>query len=385
MGHLVRSFRLAQALAGDFSVVFLNGGPLPSGIEPPRGIRIIDLPPLGMGSDGLLISRDPQYTVEQAKQLRRQRVHAVYEQHQPRIIVIELFPFGRMKFADELLPLLEHAREGRNTKPLILCSLRDILVSGRIFQQRHDDRACTIINEYFDAVLVHTDPAFARLEDSFKPSQPLTVPVHYTGFVLPEHRAQDPQQRTRRVVVSAGGGIVGAPLLGAAVAAHAMLWETERLPMTVIAGPFLPEADWDALRVEADHRQGLTLLRSVPDLVTELRGATASVSQCGYNTTMDILCSGVAALVVPFATPSENEQAVRARALERLGLVRVLDPARLDGPTLAAEILRLLEFQPEVCGLNLAGAEHSARLVKEWAGRKRIGNTVPRSVEVVDE
>ena len=40
-----------------------------------------------------------------------------------------------------------------------------------------------VANAYFDAVLVHADARFATLEETFHPSVPLRVPVHYTGFV----------------------------------------------------------------------------------------------------------------------------------------------------------------------------------------------------------
>src|SRR5205085_12450591 len=97
----------------------------------------------------------------------------------------ELFPFGRRKFADELLPLLEEARADRARQPLVVCSLRDILVRARVEQRKHDARAVETANRYFDAVLVHSDPAFARLEESLGSHERLAVPVHYTGFVLP--------------------------------------------------------------------------------------------------------------------------------------------------------------------------------------------------------
>jgi predicted glycosyltransferase len=177
-------------------------------------------------------------------------------------------------------------------------------------------------------------------------------------------------------VVSAGGGIVGAPLFKAALAAQGELWETERLPMTVVAGPFHPEDDWDALRRAAQDRPGLELHHSVPDLGVELRDAAASVSQCGYNTAMDILYSGVPALFVPFAKGREDEQTNRARRLEKLGLVRVLEPGRLDGPALAREIRAILRFRPKPAVLDLNGAGNTARLVwRMVADRQVAGQT----------
>ena len=90
----------------------------------------------------------------------------------------KLFPFGRKKFAFELLPLLETARSAR-PQTTIACSLRDILVNRSL---SHDQLAAERANRYFDAVLVHADPRFARLEESFRPATPLRAPVFRGRF-----------------------------------------------------------------------------------------------------------------------------------------------------------------------------------------------------------
>src|SRR5262245_13039599 len=374
MGHLVRSLAIAAGLAEHFRVVFLNGGPLPRGTKAPDGVELVALPPLGLGQDGhSLVSRDRRRSVERVKQSRRRTILATLEAARPRVVLIELFPFGRKKFADELIPLIEAARSTGSPRPLILCSLRDILVGHRRDQLLHDERASALANRYFDAILVHADPAFARLEESFRPRSPLRIPVHYTGFVANGRASNEPGQKKtlpRRppIVVSAGGGLVGEPLFRAAVEAHAILWPTERVPMKIIGGPFVPDEAWQVLRAAARGRRGLQLRRQVPDLRAELQGAAASISQCGYNTAMDILRIGVPALVVPFAKGVEDEQMTRARRLERLGAVRVLDSRGLDGPTLAAEIRTLLRFQPRRVSLDMEGERTTAQLVATLSG-----------------
>jgi predicted glycosyltransferase len=132
----------------------------------------------------------------------------------PAVVFVELFPFGRAKFARELVPLLELAREDG---AMTACSLRDILVTGRDDQAGHDERASRLANAHLDAVLVHSDPRFARLEETFRSAGELTVPIRYTGFVVKPARSRP---RERRVVVSAGGGLVGEPLLRTAIAAQ---------------------------------------------------------------------------------------------------------------------------------------------------------------------
>ena len=178
LGHLMRSYALCAELARRFRVVLLCGGELPEGIAPPAGVEIVALPPLGVQS-GRFGSRDARLSTERAWALRSDRIQATLRTVQPAVVLVELFPFGRAKFARELVPLL---REARALGALTACSLRDILVSGRDDQRAHDDRARDLADAHLDAVLVHCDPSFARLEDTFAPTRPLHVPVHYTGF-----------------------------------------------------------------------------------------------------------------------------------------------------------------------------------------------------------
>jgi predicted glycosyltransferase len=372
LGHLVRSFALAGALAERFRVVLLNGGRLPRGVPVPAGVEIVSVPPLGMTVDGTLISHDRRRTADRALEVRREQMLALHDELRPDVVFVELFPFGRKKFAVELLPLLRRARDAG---ALTVCSLRDILVASRRNQARHDERASTTANELFDAILVHSDPAFAKLDESFRPATPLRVPVHYTGFVLPRGEATgalapSPAAGERpRVVVSAGGGMYGGDLMRAAVEAHRLELAEAGIDLRLLAGPFLPEDEWRALREAARGRQGLDVRRSVPDLRAELATAAGSVSQCGYNTVLDVLHAGVPALVVPFGQGGEDEQGRRAERLERLGALRVLEAERADGATLAAEIRRLLDFRPAPVELSFDGARMTTLLVGNLLAR----------------
>ena len=360
IGHLTRSFALAAALSQDFNVVFLNGGRLPPGLPVPGGIEIIDLPPLGMDDGHTVVSRDAKQDVAQAVAQRRAMIESAVRLHRPAVLLVELFPFGRKKFAGEILPLI---RLAKRQPARVVCSLRDILVDARPDQQHHDDRARWLADRYFDAVLVHADPALARLEDSFHPRRPLRVPVHYTGYVVPVRANAMAAPRGPQLLVSAGGGIVGKALFHTALQARTLM--REPLPMRLIAGPFLPESEWLALQEAARGEAGIELLRQVPDMVAEMRHARASISQCGYNTALDILVARVPALVVPYATATENEQAERASKLAALGAMQQLDPAALCPARLAAAIEALLGFTPSAVSLGLDGAADSARYLQQ--------------------
>jgi predicted glycosyltransferase len=358
LGHLMRSYALCAALREHFRVVLVTGGPPAPGIAPPAGVRVVALPPLGVKANGRFESHDRRFTVDRAWTERRERILALFDELEPAIVLVELFPFGRAKFAREVVPLLEAARA---SGALTACSLRDILVSRRSNQQAHDERACALANEYLDTVLVHSDPAFARLEDTFGARRRLTMAVQYTGFVVDANGAGG--RRGSHVVVSAGGGLVGGPLLRAAAEAQPWLG----VPMRLIGGPFCPDEIVRELEAAAAAGAGLEFVRTVPTLAGELRRAAASVSQCGYNTALEVVRAGLPALVVPYATPEEDEQLRRAGRLERLGALRVLDPERLDAVTLAAAVESLLSFDPLPPAIDLDGARRTADLLWQMA------------------
>ncbi len=267
IGHLVRSLALVEALSASFDVVLLSGGAVPRELIVPAGVRLVPLPPLGHDDGYALVSRDPRWTAEEAARVRLARVLAELQTVQPAVVIVELYPFGRRKFAFELLPLLEASR-ALPRRPTVLSSVRDILVSSRRDQARHDEQASVVANRWFDGVLVHSDPRFARLEESFTPRTPLAVPVHYTGFVGRRSidRAGDSVATERRVFVSAGGGLVGGELFAIAVEAAPVLLGDLGLRTTIVAGPFLPVAERDRLEQAITATPGCRLVRFVPDL-----------------------------------------------------------------------------------------------------------------------
>jgi len=359
IGHLTRSFALAAALARHFCVVFLNGGRLPPGVAVPAGVECVDLPPLGMDDGHTVVSRDATFDVSAATAQRRRLIEAAVARVRPAVLLVELFPFGRKKFAGEILPMIRAARRQPGGAARVVCSLRDILVDARPDQQHHDDRARWLADRYFDAVLVHADAGFARLEQTFRPRRPLAVPVVHTGYVVPERAAGTGAPRGEHLLVSAGGGIVGARLFNTALAAREHL--VQPLPLRIVAGPFLPEPQWLALQRRCRGLPGVTLVRHVPDMVAEMRMARASLSQCGYNTALDLVLAGVPALVAPYDTATENEQRQRAERLHALGALQCLATDELHPRGLAAAIERLLRFRPRPTALALDGVERSAQ------------------------
>lgn len=367
LGHLVRSTAVAAALASRYRVVFVCGGLIPDGYRPPAGVELVTLPAID-SADGLgggLRCLVPGLSLEQARLHRTRLLVDLVSDLEPAAIVVELFPLGRRQFAGELLPMLECARR-LPRRPLVVCSVRDVLVTGKARQQERDNQAAERLNAYFDAVVVHADPRLARLEETFRPTVPVHPPVHYSGYVVP-HAARPAAVRRHplEVVVSAGGGRSGGPLLHAAAQAQRRFLAPRGITTRLVTGPFLPAAEADALHTQAAGCPGLILARTVPDLGVLLAGAAVSVSQCGYNTALDVLRAGVPALVVPFDAGGETEQAERARRLAATGALRVLPATRLSAADLGAEVLDLLGTVPAAVRVDLDGAARTAALVDQ--------------------
>ena len=198
---------------------------------------------------------------------------------------------------------------------------------------------------WFDAILVHGDPRFARFEETFSFTDELTPPVHYTGFVLdrePEaasapafpKAASDPVARDE-VIVSAGGGGVGVELLATALAAQP-LTRLAHVTWRVLAGPNIRADGME--RLARACGPNAIVERSRVDFAALLRRARVSISQGGYNTTMDVMTSGAAPVVVPFTGNGETEQRARGERLAKFGLAVVVDDRTLTPESLAAAV-----------------------------------------------
>jgi predicted glycosyltransferase len=366
IGHLVRASRVAQAIQGaGMDVTIVTGGSPVAGFPAP-GIRHVALPTILASNssfsglaDGAGAPVDEAYRDE-----RRQALLDVFQSTRPDAVVIEAFPFGRRQMRFELLPLLD-AIEAADPRPLLFSSVRDILQENR--KPGRDAETADLVSRHFDGVLVHGDPKFVRLEHTFPFAGQISAKVHYTGLVAPEPPV--PSADRFDVVVSAGGGAVGAELLEASLGAARIL--DDGRSWCLIAGPNMPGDDM--VRLEAMAPETVTLVRFRPDFPSLLMNAEVSVSQAGYNTVCDLLRADCAAVLVPFASGGETEQTVRAQKLAALGFAQVVPEHALDADRLARAIVAAgsASARPLV-DVALDGAQQTARLLQQLLDERRI-------------
>ncbi len=363
VGHVFRAARIVRALvAAGFEVDLVFGGvPIPDFDS--GATRTHFLPPVRAGEAVFNKLELPDGTpVDDAwKDRRRDILLDLFERTRPDIVLTEAFPFGRRQMRFELLPLMEAAR-ARRPKPLIAASIRDILQANTKKPER-DHEVVEIIQSYFDHVLVHGDPAFTRLDDTFRLTGEIADKVFYTGLVAPE--PPSPVRRRAGVVVSVGGGALGHTLLRTALQAKPLCSLRDE-QWTVITGLRTSEAQKAELSALASGR--LEFLSFVPDLPALLAAARLSISRVGYNTVADIYAAGCRAVVVPLSDGIETEQITRAALMGRSGLAEAVAHTGETPDGIAAAIDRAIEAPvPDRAAIRLDGAAETARLLARFA------------------
>ena len=221
IGHIRRAAVLARTLAASgFDVLLVSGGaPLKLDLG---AARFHQLPPVRARDEGLReLSRLDGTPLDEAfKGERTRALLELFRAEQPDVLIIEQFPFGRTQLRFELLPLLQAAREGRrksSPSPLIVSSVRDI-VRRSVSPQRVQETLELL--QSFDTVLIHGDPKVIGFERSFAAWDAIRDRAAYTGYVADLARTEGTAGQGE-VIVSVGGGAVGAPLIEAAAAARA--------------------------------------------------------------------------------------------------------------------------------------------------------------------
>ncbi len=374
VGHLRRSATLSAAMQrAGLQVTLVTGGvPVPGLVL--EAHEVVQLPAAAAGDLGFKTLVDEHGApVDDAWKARRSALLLeLWQRVQPDVLLVELFPFGRRQMRFELLPLLEAARAAA-PRPVVSCSVRDVLggtgdpAKLQWMQQTFD--------RYFDHLLVHGDPALLPFGNSYPLADALGERLLYTGYVVEPARSVggDAQAYPDEVLVSAGGGAVGQPLLEAAIRARPRTVLADR-SWRVLSGVNASDADHARLlQLAAASGDGRVVVeRFRPDLAQRMAHCALSISQAGYNTVMELLRAGARAVVVPFAGGQETEQTQRARLLAARGWLELVDEAALDVATLAAAIDRAAARpRPVVDARMLRGAETTARLVAEW-GREHI-------------
>ncbi len=365
VGHVHRAAHVANALAGSGLDVLLVSGGMPVPGLSLAGPTLCQLPPMVARAGNFKdLVTDAGLPIDLSwKATRRDELVRLAMDFQPNVAVTEAFPFGRHQLRFELLPLLE-AMTAMTPRPVVVASVRDILQEGR--KQERITETLETLNRFFDRVLVHGDPAFARLDETFPRVDEIACTIHYSGLVSgPPPSADDGLARAQReVLVSTGGGATrGERLLSAALDARP-LTSVRDLTWRFLLGPNLPGVEAERLRRRSE--KGVIIENNRSDFGELLAGCALSVSQAGYNTVCDILRASCRSVLIPYADLGETEQTFRAARMHEAGLAQMVNEDDLSPVALAAAIDAAMIAKSGNATLDLDGAAQSARLIMNW-------------------
>lgn len=376
IGHFKRALRIVDALTREgIGVTIVSGGEPVEALAAASATRVIQLPPIRARDAGFheLVDAAGRPVDDKLRNARREALLGALAAARPDAVLIETFPFGRRAFRFELDALIDAARS-RLPRPLMLCSLRDIVVlhDGEKRGREIVDR----VRADFDLVLVHGDPAFIPLEASFPAAPEISDRLIYTGYVAAAGTpdgvgpplGSNEAVGVDEIVVSVGGGAVGGALLSTALETRRRGF-LEGLKWRLLAGPNLPEEQFQALKSDLPKRVVVERYRG--EFAQILRRCRVSVSQGGYNTVMDILEARATAVVVPFASERETEQTLRAERLAARGILEVVDERELSPERLARAIDRAMDRPPEPIAIDTNGARRTASMISGMITARR--------------
>ncbi len=349
-GHVVRAASIGKALAArGVEVTLASGNRIPPTLDT-GPLEIIELPACKSPDAAFkrLVTLDGEDIDEAWKTGRVEKSIQAFEARDYDLLLTETYPFGRRQLDFELTPLLDCAK-ARATPPLVATSIRDILVRKKELWK--EEWMASQALKYYDRILIHSDPDFVRLADSFPFADRVDHLVRYTGYVGGDKRPQaNGSDGEDEIVISCGGGAVAEGLLSAALEARPLCRRAEDATWRILIGHDISDDAFGIYRKSAGD--GVIVER-----------ARLSVSQAGYNTVLDILTAGIPAVFVPFAQVNETEQGQRADALAAHGRAVVTPEAGLTPERLAAAIDDALALPRSSHEVLLGGAERSADIL----------------------
>lgn len=370
IGHVYRAMRVAKGLAraGCRTHIVWGGVKLPQMDTTGVNMHFLDAVHVSDADFKALLRDDGLPMDDDQKQARASDLLNIFARIKPDIVITEAYPFGRRQMRFELIPLME-AVKNTSPKPLMVCSIRDILQENRAPKRVRE--SLDAIHQWFDFVMVHGDPGLIPIEATLENSNEIAEKIRYTGLVTPDPVDRSiPPSIKPDVIISAGGGAVGKALMHAALEAMELCHSYPQ-NWCLTTGPDLPQQEYEYLTTHAP--EGMQVTRFVPDLAAVMAHAKVSISRAGYNTVGDLLRAQCRSVLVPFAGGLETEQLRRAHMLENLGLTTVLLDSDLTPQSLAQAIDKASTLGSAVARFDLDGAHKAAViLIDEYKKARRV-------------
>jgi predicted glycosyltransferase len=365
-------------MAPNASVLLATGADDMTRIGLPPHIEVLKLPGLRKVTNETYGSRRLQISASAIRSMRSALLTATAKSYQPAVTLVDKHPFGAK---GEFREALEFLREAGGRAVL---GLRDILDTPETVAREWGAHGLLdLMSGYYDQVLIYGEQTVFDPISAYYFPREVAERTRFCGYVVNRETPIEPldmtlsalrlENRKRPVVVATtGGGEDGFFLLETFIrAAMGAPWQA-----IVVAGPMTPEPQFETLRALAAE-SGVLLHSFIPRLSSLFWSIDALVCMGGYNTLAEAVSKGVPLVCVPRKVP-RAEQHIRARAFEKRGLLRMIEPDNLNAHNLRHEIAlalntprqKLLERSRSI--LSFDGARQAAKQLLTLASESKF-------------
>jgi predicted glycosyltransferase len=308
---------------------------------------------------------------EELQARRRDILLSIVRHFQPDVLLVDHTPAGLQA---ELLPSLQYLKDQFPRTRLIL-GLRDIVEGGsRVRRFWTRDGVYELLDRFYDRILIYGEEDIYDVVRQASLSAQVAAKVRYVGYLRPRPARRPPEQVRSElgleseplVLVTVGGGGDGYDVLRTVLGALRLHSERLRFACVLVGGPLMPRADRDRLRELVPAGSSVRFLDFVEGLTDYIAAADLVVTRGGYNSICEIVSAGRPSIIIPriaFGHEAIQEQVLRAEALSRRGLARMIHPHDLTPALLIKVIEESLESPGtphnslRMDGLALARAE----------------------------
>ena len=368
LGHLRRCQAIAHALVERYkglSIIILSGSPIIGSFDFRARVDFVRVPGVIKLYNGEYTSLGLHIDIKQTLAIRASIIQHTAMAFAPDVLLVDKEPLGLQGEISETLQLLKV----RGTR--LVLGLRDVMDEPSLLRREWEARrVIPALTDLYDEIWVYGLPEF------WNPLRDLNLPaaaeskMTYTGYLrrsLPQSLKRMPSIDVSEpyVVVMAGGGGDGFELFDWVLRAYEKHPDLPLAPLFVL-GPFMRVEQQDELKRRVDAIARARVITFDTHVEFLMAGAAGVISMGGYNTFCEVLSFDKPAIVVPRRQPRQ-EQFVRAREAERLGLLRMLVPEPADADLMASAIRDLPTQSPPSVAMSprmLSGLETIQTLVR---------------------
>lgn len=374
LGHLRRTMTIAEALHSalpDSQILITTGSPCATHFPLPAGIDVIKLPAVTKDYTGRYVPRSLGCDLAPIVQLRKELLRQVHRTFAPDLLIVDHQVLGLCEELDLVL------RDARSTGTRTLLGVRDIIDSPEtVAREWGSPRVRHALAHEYDRVCVYGTPLVFDPRREYPIPPELAERLQFTGYVTRAAGSTPQGRRARpRVVVTVGGGEDGGMRVDSyfeALELGSVDWDT-----TVVLGPLFDPARARAFKRRARALANVELHLFHADMPRLLARSDAVVAMAGYNSVVEILQSGLPAVLCPRSFP-RREQWIRADRLARLGLAECV-PAPTPERLHAAVSSAVTKSRRAVCPIPLDGAARVCAIAAQLLAERGARTSARRS------